>query len=95
VHRAQKTPTFKEAARNKKVQLVMIPPGCTEFAQPLDVGINAQFKRLLDDEASKFRSARLEDYVKGTISVGERRILMTKWVSIAWKKVCTITVHGL
>ena len=59
---------------------VTVPGGCTPLVQPLDVCVNAPFKRRVDDLFNKHLAANLDVYTNGTIPAGKRRILMTKWV---------------
>ena len=62
----------------------MIPP---TILPPLIVPVNKPFtdevRRLFEDHPGK----HLELYVEGKLLSSQRRILMTKWVGQAWKKI--------
>ena len=86
VYRDQQTDYVKTLLTKKMTSLCNIPPGCTSLVQAADVTINKPFRdevrRLFEDHLDK----HLELYVEGKLSASERRILMTKWVGQAGRK---------
>ena len=48
--------------------------------------INKAFKNYVRELFEKHIDENLEAYVEGTLSTAKRRILTTKWVADAWKK---------
>ena len=64
-----------------------VSPGCTLLVPVVYVTVKKPFKyeipRLFEDHLDK----RLELYAKGKFSTSQQRILMTKWVDQAWKKI--------
>ena len=87
VHRAQKTDAIlHRLEKDCKTEVTFIPGGCTSLIQPLDVVINKPFKAIVKRLATQHMQERLDDYVNGTITAGERRILFTKWVGQAWEE---------
>ena len=77
VHLAQQTDYVKALLTKKMTSLCNDPPGSTSRVQVVDVTVNKPFK---DDK-------HLELYVEGKLSASQRRILITKWVGEAWKKI--------
>ena len=87
VHRAQKTNAVKAQFSSCKTRTVYVPPGCTSLIQPLDVSINAPFKAIVSRLANDHCAQNLQAYVQGTVSAGERRVLLSQWVGQAWGEV--------
>ena len=88
-HKAQKTPSIEGLLSSEcETTAILIPPGCTSLVQPLDVVVNAPFKRLVDDLATSHMQENLDDYVHGNFSAKQRRILLTAWIGEAWEKTC-------
>ena len=46
--------------------------------QPLDVCINAPFKKKVDTAATQHLNDNLEKYLNGKFTAGERQVLLTK-----------------
>ena len=85
-HKAQKTPSIEGLLSSEcNTTAILIPPECTSLVQPLDVVVNAPFKRLVDDLAT---SHMQENLVHGNFSAKQRRILLTAWIGEAWEKTC-------
>jgi hypothetical protein len=62
-----------------------IPGGCTGYIQPLDVSIN----KILKDKVGELYEEYLESIPDEQLeinkfNVGERRVLVTRWVADAW-----------
>jgi hypothetical protein len=55
--------------------------------QPIDVSFNAPFKAAVDRLATNHVQEHLQDYVRGSIPAGERRVLFIKWIGQAWQEV--------
>ena len=88
-HKAQKTLSIEDLLSSEcNTTAVLIPPGCTSLVQPLDVVVNAPFKRLVDDLATSHMQENLDDYVHGNFSAKQQRILLTAWIGEAWEKTC-------
>jgi hypothetical protein len=63
-----------------------IPGGCTGYIQPLDVSIN----KILKDKIAEFYEEYLESIPDKQLetnkfNIGERRVLVTRWVANAWE----------
>lgn len=83
--RFHKTPEVMATTKDLKLLIGMVPAGCTPCCQPLDVSINKVFKHQVA-EAIEQGEEQYPDNYKWT--VGERRILLTQAVGIAfnWMK---------
>ena len=92
VQRVQETECVKVILTKKMTSLCNVPRGCTSRVQVVDVTVNKLFKnevrRLFEDHLDKH--LYLELCVEGKLSASQRRILMTKWVGQAWKKISGI-----
>ena len=83
VHKAQKTPGItSKLKRECKIEVVLVPPGCTSLVQPLDVSFNGEFKSEID----KLQTEHMQ-YINNSLSASARRILITKWVGADWEQV--------
>lgn len=60
-----------------------IPGGCTGFIQVLDIALNQPLKELVKQAANDHYDANVELYETHKFSVGDRRVLLTKWVAKA------------
>ena len=58
---------------------VYIPHG-TSIIQLLDISVNALFKAIVSRLANDYCAQNLSAYIQGTISAGERRVLLIWWV---------------
>ena len=65
-----------------------LPCSSHQDVQPLDVVVNAPFKRFVDDLATSHMQENLDDYVHGNFSAKQQRILLTAWIGEAWEKIC-------
>ena len=83
MHKAQKTDRVKNLLKECGTTPIFVPAGCTSIVQPLDVSINAPFKRKVE---SQHMQDNLDGYLNGKITAGERRVLLSKWVGEAWEE---------
>jgi hypothetical protein len=60
-----------------------IPGGCTGFVQVLDVSLNKPLKALVVQAAADHADKYHKKYTAGDFTVGDRRVLLTKWVAQA------------
>jgi len=56
-----------------------IPGGCTGFVQVLDVALNKLLKDMVAQAAEDHYDKYTAWYEDGKFTVGERRVLLTKW----------------
>ena len=86
LHKAQKTDRIKQLLRQHHTTPIFVPADCTSIVQLLDVSFNAPFKKKVESTALQHMQDNLDRYLKGKITVGERRILLMKWVGEAWEE---------
>ena len=53
--------------------------------------LRSTFKAVIDRLATEHMQSNLEDYVKGNINAGCRRILLTGWIGQAWEELSNST----
>lgn len=87
VHTAQQTDDVKAALCKYKTELVNVPPGCTSRIQPLDVSVNKPFKEAVKRQHEAHISENLALYTEGRLTASDRRVLLTKWVGVAWQEI--------
>jgi hypothetical protein len=63
-----------------------IPRGCTRFVQVLNVGLNKPLKALIVQAVANHANKYYKRYIVGDFIVGDRRVLLTKWVTQACKE---------
>jgi len=85
---AQKLASFNKICFENNVLPVGIPAGCTDLCQPVDHGVGAELKRLMNSFYKielELNFAEWRQY-KDTksLSPSKRRILMATWLSHAW-----------
>src|SRR5271155_854134 len=78
---------LREELAKLNVTTSIIPGGCTGYVQVLDVSVNKLNKQYIEEEEEKWIDENMEQYKAGRYSIGDRRILMTHWVTHAWEKV--------
>lgn len=90
-HFMAKTPEFKEYLKSKNTTVWHGPPGMTDVWQPVDAGAGKMMKDLIAKEYDLYMADEdnLDRWEKGTIPIGDRRILITQWVGKAYEKLCT------
>ena len=64
-HRGQTTDKVKAAVANGDTAIVMVPPGTTSKVQPLDVGVNSEFKNAVDRLATEPVAAKIHAFLNG------------------------------
>eukprot|EP00794_Sanderia_malayensis_P013638 gene13638-15064_t len=87
----QMTQQFHSACKQFASTLVYpLPPGETDKCQPVDQGEGYMIKQLIGQELDKYleEDDNLEKW-QTSLTAGERRILLTKWVGEAWEKLNT------
>lgn len=84
--RAHNTSEVMDAFKALKTTVSLIPGGCTSFVQVLDVALNQPMKMLIKQEADDHYDSHLQQWTEGKYTVGERRVMLTKWVARAWKR---------
>lgn len=82
----QTPPAIASQLKNCKTEVALVPPGCTNIIQPLDVSFNAEFKGIIDQLQNEHMSENLEKYVNNGFSASDRRVLISKWVGEAWAR---------
>ena len=89
-HKTQKTLSVLTMLENEcNTITVLVPPGCTSLVQPLDVVFNAPFKQAVNKLATAHMEAHINDYLQGTFTSSEQRILLTRWIVQAWEEVAS------
>ena len=78
---------LREELAKLNVTTSIIPGGCTGYVQVLDISVNKLIKQYIEEEEEKWIDEHMEQYKAGRYSIGDRRILMTHWVTHAWEKV--------
>jgi hypothetical protein len=63
----------------------VIPGGCTGYIQPLDVSINKIIKNIIKQCEEDHYDTNPDEYAESKYNPGDRRVLVTHWVSKAWK----------
>ena len=85
---AQKSPRFNDYAISHHVLPVPIPPGCTDLVQPVDHGVGAILKNIMNvlyQVELEVNYAAWRSYkTSNAMSASRRRILMATWLSHAW-----------
>ena len=76
----------KQAFRDLNITTSFIPAGCTGYVQVLDVAINKPLKNRISQLADLHYDEHFDKWHKGSYTVGDRRILLTKWVGQAWRE---------
>ena len=86
VFASQKTQRIKDLYKSMNVITSFILRGCTEFIQVLDVMINKSLKKRIAELADEHYDKYHKKYASEKYSVGERRVMLTEWVSKAWRE---------
>ena len=79
----------KQAFRDLNITASFIPSGCTGYVQVLDVAINKPLKTRVSELADIHYDENFERWSKGSYTVGDRWVMLTKWVGQAWRELHT------
>src|SRR5271165_2347118 len=71
------------AFKNINCTCSFIPGGTTGYIQVCDVAINKPLKDRIAEQAELHYDQHKQKWIEGKYSVGERRVMLTKWVSQA------------
>jgi hypothetical protein len=82
----QMTAAVRDEFKKLNCETSYIPGGCTGFVQVLDVALNKMIKDMVAQAAEDHYDQHTTSYEEGKFTVGERRVLLTKWVAVAWKR---------
>ena len=67
---AHTSSVLKEVLKERAIEQIFIPSGCTKFIQPLDVSVFRSFKAKLDTEKNKYLEESYENRTKaGNIKI--------------------------
>ncbi len=72
------------AINNLGVEVIIIPPGCTDINQPVDVGYNKPFKNHVRDHYEEWMMEKGRD-----LTIPPRRVDVARWVVAAEKDMTT------
>ena len=86
VFSSQKTEEVKKVFKEVNCTTSFIPSGCTGFVQPLDVAVNKPLKNCIKELLEIHYDGHMDKWKEGSYSVGDRRIMITKWVGQAWRE---------
>ena len=81
-HRAADTQSLVESLNT---DLVYIPAGCTSICQPMDVSVNAPFKKKVTDLWVEWRRKPAARTAASNLKQPSRQHVIS-WVSTAWKE---------
>ncbi|KAK3736791.1 hypothetical protein QZH41_011740 [Actinostola sp. cb2023] len=86
-HRTQTTEKVKTIVSQEcNTTLGLVTPGTTSKVQPLDVVLNAVFKKAVDKQATEHMAANPEQFVTGKVSSGDAISSTYKTAKKEWKK---------
>jgi hypothetical protein len=93
---SQVQPTFLDALKSVDCCRFLLPSGETEMCQPIDGGIGAIIKMLLQQEQDMWleEDGNLQVWegdidAPYSLTASARRVLITKWVGAAWETLTT------
>jgi hypothetical protein len=87
VFAGQKTKEVIDSFKAINCTTSFIPGGTTGFIQVCDTSINKSLKSRIEELADQYIDEHEVEWVEGKYSVGQRRILLTKWVAQAWEDI--------
>ena len=73
----------KQVFRDFNITTSFIPSGCTGYVQVLDVAINKPLMNRIGELTDIHYEEHFVKWLKGTYTVGDRRIMLKKWVGQA------------
>jgi transposase-like protein len=85
VFAGQKTKEVIDCFKSIWCTTSFIPGGTTGFIQVCDTTINKSLKARIEELADQYIDEHEVEWVQGKYSVGDRRVLLTKWVGQAWE----------
>lgn len=86
VFAGQKTIEVTDALKSINRTISFIPGGTTGFIQVCDTAINKALKDRIKELVDIYIDQNEERWVAGKFTVGDRRVLLTKWVGQAWEE---------
>jgi hypothetical protein len=86
VFAGQKTTEVTDALKSINCTTSFIPGGTTGFIQVCDTAINKALKDRIEELADIYIDQNEERRVEGKFTIGDRRVLLTKWVGQAWEE---------
>jgi hypothetical protein len=89
VFSGQKTKEVIDSFKSTRCATSFIPGGTTGFIQVCDTVVNRSLKARIEELADRYIDEHEIEWVEGTYSVGDRRVLLTKWVGQAWEDMHT------
>src|SRR5712671_4536918 len=84
VFSGQKTSTVINAFKSIRCTISFIPSDTTGFIQACDTVVNRSLKARIEELADQYIDEHEVEWVEGKYTVGQRRVLLTKWVGQAW-----------
>ena len=81
---------FKTRCKENKIELVYLPPNCTDLVEPIDAGIGAAIKNRMNkmlEEDMEISEERSDAWFDGTVTTSERRVLYSKLLAKAHAKI--------
>ena len=85
----QKTKEVIDSFKAIRCTTSFIPSGTTGFIQVCDIVVNRSLKARIEELADQYIDGHEREWVDGKYSVGQRRVLLTKWVGQAWEDIYT------
>jgi hypothetical protein len=89
VFAGQKTKEVINSFKSIRCTTLFIPGGTIGFIQVCDIVINKSLKTRIKELADQYINEHKVEWVEGKYSVGDRRVLLTKWVRQAWEDLYT------
>jgi hypothetical protein len=85
VFSGQKTKEVINSFKAIRCTTSFIPSGTTGFVQVCDTVVNKSLKARIEELADQYIDEHESEWVEGKYSIGQRRVLLTKWVGQAWE----------
>ena len=84
VFAGQKTREVIDCFKAIRCTTSFIPGGTSGFVQVCDTVVNRSLKARIEELADQYIDEHEREWIEGKYSVGQRRVLLTKWVGQAW-----------
>ena len=97
--RAHSTDNVVDSFTKNKLKFLHLPPNCTPIIQPLDVGVNAGFKKRIRDKFTDWPVDQFDDvvYQKGTKSEKFHKAAsvdqLLGWIIKSWDETTNETIQ--